>query len=219
MAPTRRRGRREARAPGRPLPSPRRPSAVMAVAAAGAGAPRASSRPRGRGAVAGVRGGAGGAPLPPAARAAAPGAAGRDPGGGGPRRHRRGQGRGRRPAGPGWRGACGGAGRHGMWQGHAGGAGDGVGEGPPPGRRPAAMCHDRLRPNMGKVARGRRHPWTPSHPAPSVTTPPTAPEGPAAPAAAPKQRRMSSCFLPNCRSPTRKAGQSSEALQLMQKTV
>ncbi|XP_076424244.1 uncharacterized protein LOC143272559 [Peromyscus maniculatus bairdii] len=71
MAPTRRRGRREARAPGRPLPSPRRPSAVMAVAAAGAGAPRASSRPRGRGAVAGVRGGAGGAPLPPAARARA----------------------------------------------------------------------------------------------------------------------------------------------------
>ncbi|XP_076403625.1 uncharacterized protein LOC143267791 isoform X1 [Peromyscus maniculatus bairdii] len=99
-----------------------------------------------------------------------------------------------------------------MWQGHAGGAGDGVGEGPPPGRRPAAMCHDRLRPNMGKVTRGQRHPWTPSHPAPSVTTPPTAPEGPAAPAAAPKQRRMSSCFLPNCRSPTRKAGQSSEAL-------
>ncbi|XP_076401661.1 uncharacterized protein LOC143267458 [Peromyscus maniculatus bairdii] len=70
MAPTRRRGRREARAPGRPLPSPRRPSAVMAVAAAGAGAPRASSRPRGRGAVAGVRGGAGGgsphSPLSPA---------------------------------------------------------------------------------------------------------------------------------------------------------
>ncbi|XP_076420685.1 uncharacterized protein LOC143271911 [Peromyscus maniculatus bairdii] len=153
------------------------------------------------------------------ARAAAPGAAGRDPGGGGPRRHRRGQGRGRRPAGPGRRGASCGAGGHGMWQGHAGGAGDGVGEGPPPGRRPAAMCHDRLRPNMGKVTRGRRHPWTPSHPAPSVTTPPTAPEGPAAPAAAPKQRRMSSCFLPNCRSPTRKAGQSSEALQLMQKTV
>ncbi|XP_076406647.1 uncharacterized protein LOC143268382 [Peromyscus maniculatus bairdii] len=70
MAPTRRRGRREARAPGRPLPSPRRPSAVMAVAAAGAGAPHASSRPRGRGAVAGVRGGAGGgsphSPLSPA---------------------------------------------------------------------------------------------------------------------------------------------------------
>ncbi|XP_076416776.1 uncharacterized protein LOC143270497 [Peromyscus maniculatus bairdii] len=70
MAPTRRRGRQEARAPGRPLPSPRRPSAVMAVAAAGAGAPRASSRPRGRGAVAGVRGGAGGgsphSPLSPA---------------------------------------------------------------------------------------------------------------------------------------------------------
>ncbi|XP_076402601.1 uncharacterized protein LOC143267632 isoform X2 [Peromyscus maniculatus bairdii] len=43
---------------------------------------------------------------------------------------------------------------------------------------------------MGKMTRGRRHPWAPSHPAPSVTAPPTAPEGPAAPAAAPKQRRM-----------------------------
>ncbi|XP_076431037.1 uncharacterized protein LOC143273982 isoform X1 [Peromyscus maniculatus bairdii] len=44
---------------------------------------------------------------------------------------------------------------------------------------------------MKKMARGRRHPWAPSHPAPSVTAPPpTAPEGPAAPTAAPKQRRM-----------------------------
>ncbi|XP_076403627.1 uncharacterized protein LOC143267791 isoform X2 [Peromyscus maniculatus bairdii] len=60
----------------------------MAVAAAGAGAPRASSSPRGRGAVAGARGGAGGArggagDQPPWS-AAAPGAAGRDPGGGEP---------------------------------------------------------------------------------------------------------------------------------------
>lgn len=71
-----------------------------------------------------------------------------------------------------------------MWWGRAGGAGGGVGGGPPPGRRPAAagrtstvaVRRDRLRDGWegpaGKVARGgRRHPWAPDHPAPSVTAP------------------------------------------------
>lgn len=71
-----------------------------------------------------------------------------------------------------------------MRWGRAGGAGGGVGGGPPPGRRPAAagrtstvaVRRDRLRDGWegpaGKVARGgRRHPWAPDHPAPSVTAP------------------------------------------------
>lgn len=86
------------------------------------------------------------------------------------------------PSGGGVGGRSGG-GRGVRW-GRAGGAGGGVGGGPPPGRRPAAagrtstvaVRRDRLRDGWegpaGKVARGgRRHPWAPDHPAPSVTAP------------------------------------------------
>lgn len=93
----------------------------------------------------------------------------------------------RRPRSPSLRGwGVGGrsGGGRGVWRGRAGGAGGGVGGGPPPGRRPAAagrtstvaVRRDRLRDGWegpaGKVARGgRRHPWAPDHPSPSVTAP------------------------------------------------